>query len=181
MVKNKYWSAMAAALAIAAIVPGAVAEPILDGRREGLPAVDGSLIGSPAPRAMNGGAEPAQSLPESPWLSRALFVELREGARWSPWAIVPLASGKESNGGLTEGSEPRFAIWHEGEMRRVEMGCSGSSWAWEQLAPGASAQLEFGCGNWRYRAQLGSFHGDAGLAKASPRRSSARAQLASTP
>lgn len=182
MAKNKLWGAMAAmAMAMAAIVPSVAAQPSLESRQSGLPAVEGSLAGAPSPQAISSGAESARGVPESPWLSRALFVERKEGGKWSPWAIVPLASGKESAGGLAEGAEPRFAIWHEGEMRRVEMGCSGSSWAWEQLSPGASAQLEFGCGHWRYRAQLGAFHGDAGLAKDLPRRGAARTQLASTP
>lgn len=131
-----------------------------------IPPVALFLIGGPPPRAIDAGG--SGSLQESAWHGRALFVERMDGQKWSPWSIIPLASGKASDGELAQGAEPRFTVWHQGENRRIEMGCAGSSWAWESLAAGASAQLEFGCGAQRYRAQVGAFRGDFKLATAYP-------------
>jgi hypothetical protein len=86
------------------------------------------------------------------WIGKALMVERKLEAKWLPVAQVPLRAG----GRFGAGDGLSFAVWHEGSARRVEISCGANEWAWEGLRPGASAQLEFGCGSMRYRAQVGS-------------------------
>lgn len=98
---------------------------------------------------------PQQSPADSEWSSKALLIERRSAGRWAPWGVVPLRVGQAPTPVASERTEPAFTVWHEGDARRVEMACAGTMWAWERLLPGASAQLEFGCGQVRYRVQVG--------------------------
>lgn len=97
----------------------------------------------------------ALSGPEG-WLGKALLIE-KMGAgpsgRWGPYKAVDLKKAAQAS---PSEAGPRIAVWSEGSARRVEIACGEQMFAWENLRPGASAQLEFGCEGGRYRAQVGS-------------------------
>lgn len=123
-------------------------------------AVGCACVAAPA-QAADGGVDP--------WAGKALMVERLAKpagaavAKWTPYKSVELKKAGETAGSA---SEPSFAIWNEGQERRVEFGCAGQTFAWEGLRPGASAQLEFGCSGQRYRAQLGRVMGATQVAEA---------------
>lgn len=113
-------------------------------------------------------SSPSQAVIESAWGSKALLVERRTLAgSWAPWTILPLAVSSARQASPRGG--PEFAVWHQGDRRRVEIWCAKESMAWERLSAGASAQLEFDCLGGRYRAQVGLFAG----ADASPQEAQA--------
>ena len=98
------------------------------------------------------GACAQSAMEDQQWSGKALMVEAKaENGKWQPFKTVGLSRA----GFSAEDSEPKIEVWRESYARRVVIFCAGQEFAWEQLSPAASAQLEFGCSGRRFRAQVG--------------------------